>query len=156
MVFTQLQGERSDSMGQVYNGGCCSLCGKCRSARSHRVQNNEGLIAQICSRRTCAGIKDLLRKRLGNNSNASSLVIEVHHYHHASRPNEDRLERTHIYSSELHAESLPNDHTVLPVCSAGRLSTVREEPPPVEAFTKPSENVVRQRLYKGAVHKMVV
>jgi hypothetical protein len=125
-------------MGQVFEGGCCSLCGKCRSGRARRAEKGEGIIAQVCSRKTCAEIKHLLRKASRNSSNASSLVVEVHHYHHTSRPNEDRIDRTHIYRSELHAESLPKDRAMLPV---------REEPPPVNPFTKPSENVVRQRLY---------
>jgi hypothetical protein len=153
MVFAQLQSERSDSMGQVFEGGCCSLCGKCRSGRARRAENDGGMIAQVCSRRTCAEIKHLLRKASRNSSNTSSLVVEVHHYHHTSRPNEDRHDRTHIYSSELHAESLPKGRAVSPVRSVlqrhGRLPTIREEPPSVEAFTKPSANVVRQRLYQS-------
>ena len=128
-------------MDQVFEGGFCSLCRKRRSGRAHRAENDGGMIAEICSRKTCAEIKHLLRKASRNSSKASSLVVEVHHYHHTSRPNEDRIDRTHIYSSELHAESLPKGRAMLPV---------REQPPPVKALTKPSKNVVRQRLYKSA------
>jgi hypothetical protein len=118
-------------MDHVVERSCCSLCGKCRSGRARPAQHDRGLIAQVCSRRTCAEIKRLLRKALRTSSNASSLIVEVHHYHHTSRPNENSLHRTHIYSSELHAESLPKDHAVLPVRSAlqgyGKLPTVRKE-----------------------------
>jgi hypothetical protein len=125
-------------MGQVFEGGCCSLCGKCRSGRTRRAEKEEGMIAQVCLRKTCAEIKHLLRKALRNSSNASSLVVEVYHYYHTNRLNEDRIDRTYIYRSELYTESLPKDRAMLPV---------REEPPPINPFTKPSENVVRQRLY---------
>ena len=70
-------------------------------------------------------------------SKAGSLVIEVHHYHHASRIDEVCFNRKHTSSSELHAESLAQSGGVLPV---------RGGPPFVEALTKPCEDVVRQRL----------
>ena len=70
-------------------------------------------------------------------SKAGSLVIEVHHYHHASRIDEVGFNRMHTSSSELHAESLAQNGGVLPV---------RGGPPFVETLTKPSEDVVRQRL----------
>ncbi|KAF2844008.1 hypothetical protein T440DRAFT_473732 [Plenodomus tracheiphilus IPT5] len=105
-------------MAHVVEGVYCSLCGKCRSGRARRAQDDRGFIAQVCSRQSCAEIKHLLRKASRISSNASSLVVEVHHYHHPSRPNEGRLHHTHIYSSELHAEALPKDHVVLLVRSA--------------------------------------
>ena len=70
-------------------------------------------------------------------SKAGSLVIEVHHYHHASRIDEVSFNRMYTSSSELHAESLAQSSRVLPV---------RGGPPFVEPLTKPSEDVVRQRL----------
>jgi hypothetical protein len=118
-------------MSHVVEERCCSLCRKGRSGRAQRAQHDRGFIAQVCSRRSCAEIKHLLRKASRISSNASSLVVEVHYYHHHSRPNEDRLDRTYIYSSKLYAESLPKDRAVLPIHLAlrdrGRLSTVRKE-----------------------------
>ena len=70
-------------------------------------------------------------------SKADSLVIEVHHYYHASRIDEVGFNWTHTSSSELHAKSLAQSGRVLPVCRG---------PPFVETLTKPSEDVVRQRL----------
>jgi hypothetical protein len=69
-------------------------------------------------------------------SKADGLVIEVHHYHHFSRIDEVGFNRTHTSSSELHAESLAQSGGVLPVRGGPR----------VEPLTKPSEDVVRQRL----------
>lgn len=70
-------------------------------------------------------------------SKAGSLVIEVHHYYHASRIDEVGSSQTHTSSSELHAESLAQSGGVLPV---------RGGPPFVEPLTKPCEDVVKQRL----------
>jgi hypothetical protein len=130
-------------MDYVVEGSCCSLCGKCRSGRARRAQHDEGWIVQICSRRTCAKTKHLLRTASRISSNTSSLFVEVHHYHHASRPNEDRSDRTRNYSSKLHAESLQKHRAVLPIRSALQV----KEPPSVEAFTKLTENFKRQRLH---------
>jgi hypothetical protein len=130
-IFTQLQVKSSDSMGPVVEKSCCSLCGKHRSGRARRAQDDRGLVAQVCSRRACAEFKNLLRKASRISSNSSSLVVEVHHYHHTSHANENNFDCTHIYSSELHAESLPKDQAVLSTRSAlqgyGRLPTVRRE-----------------------------
>ncbi|RMZ74099.1 hypothetical protein GMOD_00004940 [Pyrenophora seminiperda CCB06] len=147
-------------MSPVVEGSYCSLCGKCRSGRARRAQDDLGLIAQVCSRRTCAEIKRILRKASRTNSNTSSLVVEVHHYHHTSHPNEDRLDRTHVYSSELHAESLPKDYRVFPIRSAlqchGSPPIIRGEPPHVKAFTELSENVIGQRLDRSAHSRKAV
>jgi hypothetical protein len=94
-------------------------------------------LEQICSRRTCAEVKRRLQNAISMSSKAGSLVIEVHHYHHASRIDETGSNRTHTSSSELHAESLAQSGGVLPV---------RSGPPFAEPLTKPSEDVVRQRL----------
>ena len=106
------------------------ICGERRSGRTRRIQQDLGFIEQICSRRTCAEVKRRLQNAVSMSSKAGSLVIEVHHYHHASRIDEVSFNRKHTSSSELHAESLAQ--------SGG--------PPFVEPLTKPSEDVVRQRL----------
>jgi len=140
-------------MGLIVEENYCSLCGKCRSGRARHAQDDRGLIARVCSRRKCAEIKRILREASRTRSNASSLVVVVHYYHHTSHMNEDRLNRTHIYSSELHAESLPKDYRVLPIRSAlqchGSPPIVRGETPYVEAFNELSENVVGQCLDKS-------
>lgn len=130
-------------MNYVVEGSFCSLCGKCRSSRARRAQHDGGWIVQICSRRTYAKTKYLLRTALRVSSNTSSLFVEVHHYHHARRPNEDRSDRTRNYSSELHAESLQKDRAELPIRSALQV----REPLSVKAFTKLTEDFKRQRLH---------
>ena len=124
-------------MGRVDEGSRCLICGERRSGRTRRIQQYRGFIEQICSRRTCAEVKRRLQNAISMSSKAGSLVIEVHHYHHASCIDEVGFNRTHTSSSELHAESLTQSGRVLPV---------RGGPPFVEPLTKPSEDVVRQRL----------
>jgi hypothetical protein len=124
-------------MGRVEEGSRCLICGERRSGRTRRIQQDRGFIEQICSRRTCAEVKRRLQNAISMSSKAGSLVIEVYHYHHASRIDEVGFNRTHTSSSELHAESLAQSGRVLPV---------RGGPPFVEPLTKPSEDVVRQRL----------
>ena len=124
-------------MGRVDEGNRCLICGEHRSGRTRRIQQDRGFIEQICSRRTCAEAKRRLQNAVSMSIKADSLVIEVHHYHHASRINEVGFNRTHTSSSELHAESLAQSGGVLPVHGG---------PPFVEPLTKPSEDVVKQRL----------
>jgi hypothetical protein len=124
-------------MGRVEEGNRCLICGERRSGRKRHIQQDRGFIEQICSRRTCAEVKRRLQNAVSMSSKAGSLVIEVHHYHHASRIDEVGFNRTHTSSLELHAESLAQSVGVLPV---------RSGPPFVEPLTKPCEDVVRQRL----------
>ena len=124
-------------MGRVEEGSRCLICGERRSGRTRRIQQDRGFIEQICSRRTCAEVKRRLQNAISMSSKAGGLVIEVHHYHHASRIDEVGFKRTHTSSSELHADSLAKSGGVLPV---------RGGPPCVEPLTKPSKDVVRQRL----------
>jgi hypothetical protein len=93
----------------------------------------------ICSRRTCAEVKRMLQEAQRINSNASSLTVEVHYHHHTNRPNKPDLNRTHIYSSELHSESLPKNRRVPPI---------RDGPSYIGAFTELSGNTREQRLDK--------
>jgi hypothetical protein len=123
-------------MGRVEEGSRCLICGERRSGRTRRIQQDRGFIEQICSRRTCAEVKRRLQNAVSMSSKAGSLIIEIHHYHHASRVDEASFNRTHVHS-ELHAESLAQSGGVLPV---------RGGPPFIEPLTKPSEDVVRQRL----------
>ncbi|RMZ66332.1 hypothetical protein GMOD_00005467 [Pyrenophora seminiperda CCB06] len=120
----------------------CWLCGKHRSGNA---LHERGWAAQICRRLECAESKRLLTRLLQKisecNGSAGSLAFEVHHYHHFSHPSEADPNRTHTYSSELHAESLPRNHEVLPV---------RGGPFYVGAFTQPSENMGTQRLARSA------
>jgi hypothetical protein len=95
----------------------------------------------ICSRRTCAEVKRMLQEAQRTSGNASSLTVEVHYYHHTNRPNKAGLNRTHIYSSELHSESLPKNRRVLPV---------RDRPSYIGAFTELSGETGGQRLDKTA------
>lgn len=124
-------------MGRVEEGSRCLICGERRSSRTRHIQRDRGFIEQICSRRTCAEAKRRLQNAVSMSSKASSLIIEVHHYYHASRIDKVSFNRTHTSSSELYAESLAQNGEVLPVCGG---------PPFVETLTKPSEDVVRQRL----------
>jgi hypothetical protein len=117
-------------MGRVDERSRCLVCAKRRSGRTQRVQQDREFTEQICSRRTCTEVKRRLQNAVSMSSKAGSLVIEVHHYHHASRIDEVCFNRKHTSSSELHAESLAQ--------SGG--------PPFVEPLTKPCEDVVRQRL----------
>jgi hypothetical protein len=124
-------------MGRVEEGSRCLICGERRSDRTRRIQQDRGFIEQICSRRTCAEVKRRLQNAISICSKAGGLVIEVHHYYHASCIDEVGFNQTHTSSLELHAESLAQSGGVLPVCGG---------PPFVELLTKPSEDVVRQRL----------
>jgi len=128
-------------MGRVEEGSRCLVCRKRRSSRTQRIQQDREFIEQICSRRTCAKAKRRLQNAFSMSSKAGSLVIEIHHYHHSSRVHEASFNQTHTSSSELHAESLVQSGRVLPV---------RSGPPLVEPLTKPSEDVVRQRLSNRA------
>ena len=127
-------------MGHVDQGSYCSICGQYRSGRTRRAQHDREFLEHICSRRTCAEVKRQLRKASKISGSVGSLIIEVHHYYHTSRPNEASFDRTHIYSSELHAESLSQNREML---------RDRGGPPSVDPLTKPSEDVVRQCLGNG-------
>lgn len=128
-------------MGRVDEESYCSICGECRSSRTRRAEHDRGFIEQICSRRKCSQVKRQLRKASRTTGSAGSLVIEIHHYHHTSHLNEADFSRTHVYSSELHAQSLPQNRAVLPA---------RGGTPYVEPLTKLSENIVRQCLDDNA------
>jgi hypothetical protein len=119
-------------------------CWLCEKHRSGNALHERGWAAQICRRSECAEgkrlLKRLLQKVSESNGNAGSLAFEVHHYHHFSHPSEADPNRTHIYRSELHAESVPRDHEVLPV---------RGGPSYAGVLTSPSENMGTQRLARG-------
>ena len=133
----------------------CSHCGKRRSLRVRRTPEDRTLYGQICSRRSCAEAKTLLRKASVSGARANILVVEVHHYYHTSRPDDET--RSHIHVSELHAGSARDDRAELSGSDSLSRSAFRgraelplgtEEPPRVDACTKPSKAAVKAAFSK--------
>ena len=89
----------------------CSHCGRHRSLRVRRTPEDRTLYGQICSRRSCAEAKTLLRKDSVPSSRANILVVEVHHYYYAPRP--DDKTRSHVHVAELQADSAPDGRAEL-------------------------------------------
>lgn len=85
-------------------------CWLCEKHRSGHAPHDQGWSAQICRRPECAESKRLLKRILQkiseSNSNVAKLDLDIHHYHHFSQNTEANPSRTHMYSSELHGESL--------------------------------------------------
>lgn len=86
-------------------------------------------------------------------ASASTVVIELHHYHYLSHP----VSKTYADARvpELCAESPPqswaelpsNDYTGHSVSrDHGRLPTIFEEPPYVDMSNKPTEDMVREAI----------
>jgi hypothetical protein len=146
----------------------CALCGKRRSVRVRRVCEGRGWSAQICSRRPCAGAKSRLQEAWGSGgADAGPLIVNVHHHHHHRYPADGTPPPGYVseladdssalpgQASELHGDQSLQARVELPVrhttgCSAwrghGALLPVLEEPPRVDASTKPSQDAVRERL----------
>jgi hypothetical protein len=131
----------------------CSHCGRHRSLRVRRTPEDRTLYGQICSRRSCAEAKTLLRKTSVPSGRANILVVEVHHYYYAPRPDDET--RSHVRVAELQADSAPDGRAELSGSDSlsrtafrGRaeLPPVTEEPPYVDACTKPSEAAVRAAI----------
>ncbi|KAF2818234.1 hypothetical protein CC86DRAFT_389098 [Ophiobolus disseminans] len=122
----------------------CLLCGRPRSSRAQHMLQDSTLHHLICSRRSCAETKSLLRM-----ASSTSVVVEIHHYYHDSHV------ASETYVSELHAEStqqswaeLPGEHFTSQSTSQGHrtLSTIFEEAPYVNTSSKPNTNAVRAAL----------
>lgn len=135
--------------------GNCLHCDRPRSSRGQRTLHDSALHALICSRRSCAPAKSLLHKALSARAAAGTFVFEVHHHYHADHSFGD----THVtaYASELHAETaqrswaeLPGELSASYLTSQGhaRLPTILEEPPYVDASSKPSAHAVKAALSK--------
>ena len=121
----------------------CSLCGKSRSSSARKYSILDQL---ICSRPKCGEFKILL----ANSSNPNVLAIEINHYHYSDPSSKEphlvnAAELPEGISSTGRVE-LPGDSTYLSkyrVYIPCRLSTIfEEEPPSVDASTKPSQDFV--------------
>ena len=84
---------------------------------------------------------------------ANILVVEVHHYYYAPRPDDET--RSHVRIAELQADSaldgraeLSGSDSLSRTAFRGRaeLPPETEEPPYVDACTKPSEAAVRAAI----------
>ncbi len=128
----------------------CSHCGKRRSLRARRTPEDRTPYGQICSRRSCVEARTLVRKASVSGGRANILVVEVHHYYHTRRPDDET--RSHIHVAELQADSALDGRAELSGSDSlsrtafrglAELPAVTEEPPCVDACTKPSEAAVR-------------
>lgn len=143
---TVLLQNRLSQCSTVKNQRGCLQCGRHRSSRARSQE--PGLLVHdlICSRRACAEARSLLRRVLS--ATAGTILVEIHHYHHA----EHTASETRI--SELQAESMHRQWAELPgepiknSASQGhdRLPVILEEPPHVDASSKPSAGAVRIAL----------
>jgi hypothetical protein len=141
----------------------CSLCGKRRSVRVRRVCEGRGWSA----RRPCAGAKSRLQEAWGSGgADAGPVIVNVHHHHHLRYPADGTPPPGYVseladggsellgQASELCGDQGLQARVELPVrdtgCSAwrghGALPAMLEEPPRVNASTKPSQDAVRGRL----------
>jgi hypothetical protein len=133
--------------------GSCLRCGRSRSSRARHTPHDSALHNLVCSRRACAEAKSLLRGASSVSATAGTMVVEIHHYHHVH----DAAGKMHAAAriSELQAETLHRSWAELPSelntshsTSRGhnRLPTIFEEPPHVDASSKPSADAVRVAL----------
>jgi hypothetical protein len=134
----------------------CLRCGRPRSSRSRHTIQDSALHNWVCSRRSCAEVKLLLRKASEVDAATTALTVQIHHYYPIDYCASNTLAAAHI--SELHAETsqkscveLPGEPFAyqFPSQGYGRLPTIYEEPPYVSASTKPSAKEVRETLSKG-------
>jgi hypothetical protein len=94
--------------------------------------------------------RPLLRRASRVSATAGAMVVEIHHYHHVDDAAGERHTAARI--SELQAETphrswaeLPDEPYTGHSASQGhnRLPTIFEEPPYVDASSKPSADAVR-------------
>lgn len=133
--------------------GSCLRCGRSRLSRARDMLQDSALHNLICSRRACAEAKSLLRRASSVSANAGTTVVEIHHYHHidhaagemhmAGRIPELQAKSPHEGWAELPGE-LYTSHTASQ--GHGRLPIIFEEPPNVDASSKPFADAVRVAL----------
>ncbi|KAJ4982836.1 hypothetical protein SVAN01_11656 [Stagonosporopsis vannaccii] len=133
--------------------GSCLHCGRSRSSRARDMPQDSAPHKLICSRRACAEARSLLRRFSSVSATAGTMVVEIHHYHHVDQAAGNMHMARCI--SEAQAQSPHKSWTKLPgkvytsrLASQGhgRLPTTHEEPPYVDASSKPSEDAVRVAL----------
>jgi hypothetical protein len=131
----------------------CLHCGRPRSSRARHASQESTLYNRVCSRRSCAEVKLLLRRASEVNATTCAIVVEIHHYYHTDYSTGNMHAATHV--SELHAESSLGNWAELPgepfACHSpsqchDKLPTIFEEPQYVDASTKPSAKAVRGAL----------
>ena len=134
----------------------CLRCGKSRSSRNRRLLPNHPPHNLICTRRACAEAKSLLRKIPSVSATAQPMIVELHHFYHVDYAVGEM--HTATRSSELQADiprkrwaelpGQPDTSRSVPQVNS-RLSPILEEPPYVNAGSKPSADAVRLALSRN-------